>query len=107
MTEDSKEEKDGNEGMERRGYGTALRRSLRIALLAFLACLSFFFVLPLLAQSDIPRRIDARLNTLPFNRQLWGIALLDETGRLVYGRNQDRLFIPASNAKLVVSAVAA
>jgi D-alanyl-D-alanine carboxypeptidase/D-alanyl-D-alanine-endopeptidase (penicillin-binding protein 4) len=58
------------------------------------------------AQTDVARRIDARLNTLPFNRQLWGLALVDETGRLIYSRNENRLFIPASNTKLVVSAVA-
>jgi D-alanyl-D-alanine carboxypeptidase/D-alanyl-D-alanine-endopeptidase (penicillin-binding protein 4) len=61
----------------------------------------------LTAQKDLQRRIDSRLNTAPFNRQLWGIAVVDNGGRLVYGRNESRLFIPASNAKLVVSAVAA
>jgi D-alanyl-D-alanine carboxypeptidase/D-alanyl-D-alanine-endopeptidase (penicillin-binding protein 4) len=34
------------------------------------------------------------------------VALVDERGRLLYGRNADKLFIPASNTKLVVSAVA-
>ena len=43
----------------------------------------------------------------PFNRQLWGVALVDDKGTLLYGRNADRLFVPASNTKLVVSAVAA
>jgi D-alanyl-D-alanine carboxypeptidase/D-alanyl-D-alanine-endopeptidase (penicillin-binding protein 4) len=62
---------------------------------------------PLTAQGDLKRRIDARLDRPPFNRQLWGVALVDESGRLVYSRNADRLFIPASNTKLVVSAVAA
>ncbi len=53
------------------------------------------------------RQVDSLLDTPPFNRQLWGIALVDEKGRLLYGRNADRLFIPASNTKLVVSSVAA
>ncbi len=53
------------------------------------------------------RQLDALLDAPPFNRLLWGVALVDEQGRLLYGRNADRLFIPASNAKLVVSAVAA
>jgi D-alanyl-D-alanine carboxypeptidase/D-alanyl-D-alanine-endopeptidase (penicillin-binding protein 4) len=61
---------------------------------------------PAVAQKDMAHRIDARIDAAPFNRQLWGVALVDETGRLLYGRNQDRLFIPASNTKLVVSAVA-
>src|SRR6188472_4111999 len=74
----------------------------------FLILLSFSPILPgfpLLAQKPAAR-IDARLNTVPFDRQLWGIALLDQNGRLVYGRNESRLFIPASNIKLIVSAVA-
>ncbi|MEO8635303.1 MAG: D-alanyl-D-alanine carboxypeptidase/D-alanyl-D-alanine-endopeptidase [Gemmatimonadales bacterium] len=53
------------------------------------------------------RQLDSLLDAPPFNRLLWGVALVDETGRLLYGRNADRLFIPASNTKLVVSAVAA
>ena len=62
---------------------------------------------PAVAQKDLKRRIDSRVDAPPFNRQFWGVALVDEGGRLLYGRNQDRLFIPASNTKLVVSAVAA
>jgi D-alanyl-D-alanine carboxypeptidase/D-alanyl-D-alanine-endopeptidase (penicillin-binding protein 4) len=61
----------------------------------------------LTAQKDLKHRVDARLEAPPFNRQLWGIALLDENGRVLYGRNESRLFIPASNTKLVVTAVAA
>ncbi len=59
------------------------------------------------AAQSLAKRLDARLDRPPFNRQLWGVALVDESGRLVYSRNADRLFIPASNTKLVVSAVAA
>ena len=58
------------------------------------------------AAQSLSKRLDARLDRPPFNRQLWGVALMDEGGRLIYGRNPDRLFIPASNTKLVVSAVA-
>lgn len=61
--------------------------------------------LPAHAQS-LAKRLDSRLDRPPFNRQLWGVALVDERGRLLYGRNENRLFIPASNTKLVVSAVA-
>ena len=80
------------------------RRFLFSALSAFTALSALSA--PLSAQNDLARRIDARLNPVPFNRQLWGIALIDESGRLVYGRNESRLFIPASNTKLIVSAVA-
>ena len=57
------------------------------------------------AQS-LTKRLDTRLDKPPFDRQLWGVALVDDRGHLLYGRNHDRLFIPASNSKIVVSAVA-
>ncbi len=72
-----------------------------MALLALAAAVS-----PLAGQS-LQQRIDARLDAPPFNRALWGVSLVDETGRQLYGRNADRLFIPASNTKLVVTTVAA
>ncbi len=54
----------------------------------------------------LARRLDARLDAAPFDRQLWGVAVVDERGHLLFGRNQRRLFTPASNAKIVVAAVA-
>ena len=59
------------------------------------------------AQKDLKHRLDSRLDAPPFNRQLWGVAVVDESGRVLYGRNENRLFVPASNTKLVVSVVAA
>ena len=82
-----------------------IRKDGKVAFLILLSLSPVLPVFPVLAQSSAAR-IDARLNTVPFNRQLWGIALLDQNGRLVYGRNESRLFIPASNTKLIVSAVA-
>jgi D-alanyl-D-alanine carboxypeptidase/D-alanyl-D-alanine-endopeptidase (penicillin-binding protein 4) len=64
-----------------------------------------FTAFPLSAQS-FSRHLDSRLDTAPFDRQLWGVALVDEKGALLYGRNQRQLFIPASNTKIVVAAVA-
>ena len=52
------------------------------------------------------RQLDSLLDTAPFDRNLWGVALVDGQGRLLYGRNADKLFVPASNTKLVVSSVA-
>ena len=75
-------------------------RSLSVSVLSALSVLS-----PLSAQS-LPKRLDARLDTPAFERHLWGVALVDEQGKLLYGRNAHRLFIPASNAKIVVAAVA-
>jgi serine-type D-Ala-D-Ala carboxypeptidase/endopeptidase (penicillin-binding protein 4) len=76
------------------------------AAFAVLSLLSIFSV-PAVAQTELGRRITSRLNAVPFNRQLWGMALVDQNGRLLYGQNQSRMFVPASNTKLVVSAVAA
>jgi serine-type D-Ala-D-Ala carboxypeptidase/endopeptidase (penicillin-binding protein 4) len=76
-------------------------------LLAAVLLMLALFPAHLTAQGDLKRRLDRRLNAPPFNRQLWGVAVLDEPGRLLYGRNEGRLFIPASNTKLVVGAVAA
>jgi D-alanyl-D-alanine carboxypeptidase/D-alanyl-D-alanine-endopeptidase (penicillin-binding protein 4) len=62
--------------------------------------------LPAAAQ-PLTTRLTQRLDRPPLDRHLWGIAVLDARGRLLFGRNHERLFIPASNAKLVVTAVAA
>jgi D-alanyl-D-alanine carboxypeptidase/D-alanyl-D-alanine-endopeptidase (penicillin-binding protein 4) len=58
------------------------------------------------AQS-LASRLEARLDRAPFDRHLWGVAVADAAGDLVFGRNADRLFIPASNTKLLVTATAA
>jgi len=55
----------------------------------------------------LQKRIDTRLGAPPLSHNLWGVVLLGPDGKQLYGRNADRLFIPASNTKLVVSAVAA
>lgn len=52
------------------------------------------------------RQLDSLLDAPPFQRNLWGVALVDDRGTLLYGRNADRLFVPASNTKLVVATVA-
>src|SRR5579859_6591353 len=57
--------------------------------------------------SVLARRIDRLLDEPPFDRALWGVAIADPSGTVVFERNGDRLFVPASNTKLVVSAVAA
>jgi D-alanyl-D-alanine carboxypeptidase/D-alanyl-D-alanine-endopeptidase (penicillin-binding protein 4) len=56
------------------------------------------------AQS-LAKRLDARLDAAGLEHLLWGVAVTDMDGHLLYGRNADRLFIPASNTKLVVSIV--
>lgn len=78
-----------------------LRRAARALLL-----LAAFLPAAAGAQA-LAKRMDARLDAAPLNRNLWGIALMGPDGKRLYGRNAERMFIPASNTKLVVSAVAA
>jgi D-alanyl-D-alanine carboxypeptidase/D-alanyl-D-alanine-endopeptidase (penicillin-binding protein 4) len=59
-----------------------------------------------LGGQSLAERLDRRLDAPGLNRLLWGVAVTDLDGRLLFGRNADRLFIPASNTKLVVSITA-
>ena len=80
----------------------------RLALaVAFSPALPLLRPHPLPAQTALARLLDRRLDAPPLNRFLWGLAVVDDRGRLLYGRNADRLFVPASTAKVFVSAVAA
>lgn len=73
-----------------------LRRTLvAVALLA-----------PPLAAQSLGRRLDARLDAPELDRHLWGVAVSTLDGRPLYDRNAERLFIPASNTKLVIAAAA-
>lgn len=58
------------------------------------------------SRGPLARRIDALLDRPPFNRVTWGVSVVDEQGRSLYERNADRLFVPASNTKLVVTSAA-
>ena len=73
--------------------------------LLLLSALPTFPQSTLVAQS-LSKRLDKRLDTPPFDRSLWGVSVVDHDGKLLYGRNDRRLFTPASNAKLIVTAVA-
>src|SRR5688572_33188649 len=74
-----------------------MRRSLATGLAALLLA-------PALPAQSLARRLDRLLDAPPFDRHHWGVVVLDTTGKVLYGRNPTRLFIPASNTKLVVSA---
>ena len=78
-----------------------MRRSLAATGLAAL------LLAPALGAQSLARRLDRLLDAPPFDRHHWGVVVLDTTGKVLYGRNPTRLFIPASNTKLVVSAAAA
>jgi serine-type D-Ala-D-Ala carboxypeptidase/endopeptidase (penicillin-binding protein 4) len=95
---------DGRAGGRAGGRASSgSRRSLAALGMTAVALLA----LPLAtAAQSLPKRLDARLDAPPYDRHLWGVALVDDKGALVYGRNPRQLFIPASNTKIVVAAVA-
>lgn len=70
------------------------------------ALTALLLVSPLSGQS-LAARLNARLDGPGLDRHLWGVAVTDLDGTLLFGRNADRLFVPASNTKLVVTATAA
>jgi D-alanyl-D-alanine carboxypeptidase/D-alanyl-D-alanine-endopeptidase (penicillin-binding protein 4) len=61
---------------------------------------------PLQGQNALAKRLDRLLDQPPFDRASWGVVLTDSTGKLLYERNGNRLFVPASNNKLVVGSAA-
>ena len=84
----------------------AASRVLRLAsVLSVLSVLSALPALPASAQT-LPKRAAAMLDQPPLDHALWGVAVVDEHGKLVYARNADHLFVPASNTKILVTAVA-
>lgn len=56
--------------------------------------------------APLEARIAAILDAPPLHRTSWGVLFQDATGRVLFARNPDRHFIPASNTKLVISVVA-
>jgi D-alanyl-D-alanine carboxypeptidase/D-alanyl-D-alanine-endopeptidase (penicillin-binding protein 4) len=74
---------------------------------ALVAACSLLFLPAGLGAQSLQKRLDRRLDAPPLDRTLWGVTVVDEKGKQLYGRNEGRLFTPASNTKLVVTAVAA
>ena len=58
------------------------------------------------SRGSLDQRIAALLDAPPFARATWGVHAVDDRGRVLFSRNADRWFVPASNTKLVVSAAA-
>ena len=60
-----------------------------------------------LGNRALDRRIDKIISTNDAQRGFWGIEVVQlSSSKLLYERNADRLFIPASNAKLFTTAAA-
>jgi serine-type D-Ala-D-Ala carboxypeptidase/endopeptidase (penicillin-binding protein 4) len=57
-------------------------------------------------QGSLERRLAQLIDVPPFDRAAWGIYAVDDRGRVLYQRNADRFFVPASNTKLVATAAA-
>src|SRR5256885_12644385 len=57
-------------------------------------------------KGSLERRLAQLIDVPPFNRATWGIYVVDDRGRVLYQRNADRLSVPASNTKLVVTPAA-
>jgi D-alanyl-D-alanine carboxypeptidase/D-alanyl-D-alanine-endopeptidase (penicillin-binding protein 4) len=58
-------------------------------------------------KDDLAKRIDAILSRPDIARGFWGIEIEDlDTGRVLYSRDADKLFTPASNTKLFTTAAA-
>jgi len=72
----------------------------------FLTAVLTFTLATTAAAQSLRTRLDRLLDAPPFDRASWGVVLTDSAGRVLYTRNADRLFVPASNTKLVVTAAA-
>src|SRR5881409_37032 len=57
-------------------------------------------------RGSLEHRLAQLIDAPPFSRATWGIYVVDDRGRVLFQRNADRLSVPASNTKLVVSAAA-
>jgi D-alanyl-D-alanine carboxypeptidase/D-alanyl-D-alanine-endopeptidase (penicillin-binding protein 4) len=61
---------------------------------------------PVITRATLPRMIDSMVNAPEFRTALWGILIVDPESRdTLYKHNAAKLFIPASNQKLVSGSV--
>lgn len=68
----------------------------------------FLLIGPVAAQnSELARQIDQIIDRPAARRAFWGVQLVDlDSGKVVYQNNEEKLFVPASNAKLFSTALA-
>jgi len=76
------------------------------AAIVALAAAALVPLYPAHAQSALAKRLDRVLDQPPYDRATWGVMVMDSAGKILYQRNADRYFAPASNTKLVVTATA-
>ena len=83
----------------------ALLRAATLSLLVGVGCGVFAQVAA--SAQGVAHRIDELLATPAARRTYWGVLVRDlDTGKTVYERNADKLFVPASNVKLFSTALA-
>lgn len=71
------------------------------------ACFSSSLCATADTRGELVQRIEARLDDPDFDESLWGVLIESlDTGKIWYERNADRLFVPASNQKLLTAAAA-
>src|SRR5271156_3706129 len=79
----------------------------RRAYSAIVACVLLTAQLYAAPRNNLAKRIDAILDDPEIDRGFWGIQIVSlETGKVLYARNADKLFTPASNTKLFTTAAA-
>ena len=81
-------------------------RKLILASLAISSALAAQAPAPAARRGNLEQRVRPLLDQAPFDRASWGVHVMDSTGRVLFTRNGDRLFMPASVTKLVVTAAA-
>src|SRR5437660_10156789 len=58
-------------------------------------------------KKNVGKEIESVLGQPPLDRAHWGLDVVDlDSGKPLYARNPDKLFLPASNAKLFTTAAA-
>lgn len=88
-----------------RGFGAARTAASAVAALSLLAAGAPGLTAQ---QTPLPRGVAQIIERAPHDRAHWGIVVTDAaTGQTLVSHHADRLFIPASNTKLVVAAAAA
>ena len=61
---------------------------------------------PAVTRAGLTRMIDSMVNAPEFRTALWGVLIVDPEARdTLYAHNAAKLFIPASNQKIVSSSV--
>ena len=61
---------------------------------------------PVVTRAMLPRMIDSMVNAPEFRTAMWGVLIVDPEARdTLYQHNAAKLFIPASNQKLVSGSV--